>query len=222
MDNAANIHYTSLTSNYSFSLFKELSSSVEGNVFVSTYSIQFLLLLLAFGSKSKTNDQLKSVLHLSKDKPPNFENIKSVIAKLEVPGHLTVANGIFSDKAFSLNPEYTKNTQKYLNSEVRSVDFSGNPTSGESELNKWVSTKTNGKISGIFKPGEIKKETVLVLASAVHFQNLWKKQFAETKNASFCLTATNHIDIKMMHQPVTSNTTKIITSSSQPSKYRTK
>lgn len=49
-------------------------------------------------------------------------------------------------------------------------------------------------------PGDIKKDTVLVLASAVHFQNLWKKQFTETKNASFCLTATNHIDIKMMHQ----------------------
>ncbi|CAI6368264.1 unnamed protein product [Macrosiphum euphorbiae] len=200
MENATSIHYTALTSNYSFSLFKELSSSVEGNVFVSTYSIQFLLLLLAFGSKSKTSDQLKSVLHLSKDKPPNYENIKSMITKLEVPGHLTVANGIFSDKAFSLNPEYTKNTQKYLNSEVRSVDFSGNPTSGESEVNKWVNSKTNGKISGIFKPGDIKKDTVLVLASAVHFQNSWKKEFTETKNASFCLTAKNHIDIKMMHQ----------------------
>jgi len=64
--------------------FQELGSSVEGNVFVSTYSIQFLLLLLAFGSKSKTNDQLKSVLHLSKDKQPNYENIKSMITKLEV------------------------------------------------------------------------------------------------------------------------------------------
>ncbi|KAL4149574.1 hypothetical protein QTP88_003500 [Uroleucon formosanum] len=200
MENAANIHYTSLTSNYSFSLFKELSSFVEGNVFVSTYSIQFLLLLLTFGSKSKTSDQLKSVLHLSKDKPPNYENIKSIITKLEVPGHLTVANGIFPDKAFSLSPEYTKNTQKYLNSEVRSVDFSGNPTSGESEINKWVNSKTNGKISGIFNPGDIKKDTVLVLASAVHFQNLWKKPFVETKNASFCLTAKNHINIKMLHQ----------------------
>jgi len=66
---------------------------------------------------------------------------------------LTVANGIFSDKAFSLSTDYTKNTQKYLNSEVRSVDFSGNPTSGELEINKWVNNKTNGKISGIFKPG---------------------------------------------------------------------
>jgi serpin B len=200
MENSSNIHYTTLTTNYSFSLFKELSSSVEGNVFVSTYSIQFLLLLLAFGSKSKTNDQLKSVLHLSKDKSPNYENIKSVITRLEIPGHLTVANGIFSDKTFSLNPEYTKNNQKYLNSEVKSVDFSGNPAFGESEVNKWVNSKTNGKISELFKPGDINKDTVLVLASAVHFQNLWKKPFTETKNASFCLTATNHIDIKMLHQ----------------------
>ncbi|KAF0774196.1 thyroxine-binding globulin-like [Aphis craccivora] len=200
MENTANIHYTALTSNYSFTLFKELSSSVEGNVFASTYSIQFLLLLLAFGSKSKTNDQLKSVLHLSKDKPPNYENIKAITTKIEIPGYLTVANGIFSDKAFSLSTDYTKNTQKYLNSEVRSVDFSGNPTSGELEINKWVNNKTNGKISGIFKPGDIDKDTVLVLASAVHFQNVWKQQFTETKKSSFCLSATKHIDITMMHQ----------------------
>ncbi|XP_015380516.1 PREDICTED: leukocyte elastase inhibitor-like [Diuraphis noxia] len=200
MENSSNIHYTTLTSNYSFTLFKELSSSVEGNVFASTYSIQFLLLLLALGSKSKTNEQLKTVLHLSKDKPPNYENIKAIITKLEVPGHLTVANGIFSDKAFTLSPEYTKNTQKYLNSEVRSVDFSGNPTSGESEVNKWVNSKTNGKISRIFKSGDINKDTALVLASAVHFQNLWKSPFTNTKNASFCLTATKHINIKMLHQ----------------------
>ncbi|CAH1713878.1 unnamed protein product [Aphis gossypii] len=200
MENTANIHYTALTSNYSFTLFKELSNSVEGNVFASTYSIQFLLLLLAFGSKSKTNDQLKSVLHLSKDKPPNYENIKAITTKIEIPGYLTVANGIFSDKAFSLSTDYTKNTQKYLNSEVRSVDFSGNPTSGELEINKWVNNKTNGKISGIFKPGDIDKDTVLVLASAVHFQNVWKQQFTETKKSSFCLSATKHIDITMMHQ----------------------
>lgn len=48
--------------------------------------------------------------------------------------------------------------------------------------------------------GDITKDTVLVLASAVHFQNLWKKPFVETKNASFCLTAKNHINIKMLHQ----------------------
>jgi len=158
------------------------------------------LLLLAFGSKSKTNEQLKNVLHLSKDKPPNYENIKMIITRLEIPGYLTVANGIFSDKAFSLNTDYVKNTQNYLNSEVRSVDFSANPTSGESEINKWVNNKTNGKISGIFNPGDINKDTLLVLASAVHFKNVWKQPFTETKKASFCLSATNHIDIQMLHQ----------------------
>lgn len=48
--------------------------------------------------------------------------------------------------------------------------------------------------------GDINKDTVLALASAVHFQNSWKSPFTETKNASFCLTPKNHIDIKMLHQ----------------------
>jgi serine protease inhibitor len=48
--------------------------------------------------------------------------------------------------------------------------------------------------------GDISKDTLLVLASAVHFKNVWKQPFTETKKASFCLSATNHIDIQMLHQ----------------------
>jgi len=61
-----------------------LSASVEGNVFVSTYSVQFLLLLLAFGSKSKTGDQLKTLLRLPPKIAPNYDNIKSVMTNIEV------------------------------------------------------------------------------------------------------------------------------------------
>lgn len=48
--------------------------------------------------------------------------------------------------------------------------------------------------------GTIKQGSALVLASAVHFQNKWKKEFTQTKSAMFCLSAKEHIEIQMMHQ----------------------
>lgn len=48
--------------------------------------------------------------------------------------------------------------------------------------------------------GTIDRNTLLVLVSAVHFQNVWKNQFTDTKQASFYLTPTNYIDVQMMHK----------------------
>lgn len=197
---STNIHYASHTSNYSFTLFKELTASAEGNVFVSTYSVQFLLLLLAFGSKSKTGDQLKTLLRLPQKTAPNYDNIKAVITNIEDPDYLTIANGVFLDKAFVLRDDYVDKARVYMNAEVKSLDFAGNSANGVSEINNWVEQKTDGKISNIFEPDTIDRKTVLVLASAVYFQNAWKKKFTSTKNASFCLTPTKHIDVEMMHQ----------------------
>lgn len=48
--------------------------------------------------------------------------------------------------------------------------------------------------------GTIDSSTLLVLASAVHFQNKWEEPFTETKSEKFCLNPKTHIDIEMMHQ----------------------
>lgn len=198
---STNFRYTSLTSNYSFTLFKELSDSVDGNVFVSTYSVQFLLVLLALGSKSKTGDQLKTLLRMpQKSAEPNYNNIKSVMTNIENPDYLTTANAVFTDMAFVLRNDYVDKVRVYLNAEVKSLDFAGNPEKEVSEINKWAEHKTDGRISNIFEPGAIDKDTVLVLASVAYFRNAWKNQFTDTKNASFCLTPSKHIDVEMMHQ----------------------
>lgn len=48
--------------------------------------------------------------------------------------------------------------------------------------------------------GAIDSSTLMVLASAVHFQNKWKEPFNEVKNGKFCLNPKTHVDIEMMHQ----------------------
>lgn len=81
---------------------------------------------------------------------------KFLTSKLFVPQepeYLTVANGIFADKAFDLSADYENQARNYLKSEVRMLDFAGNPSAGESEINEWTKNKTNGKISKILDQG---------------------------------------------------------------------
>ncbi|XP_050430575.1 uncharacterized protein LOC126839339 [Adelges cooleyi] len=188
--------YTASTTNFSFAFYNELSNT-EGNLFASTYSIHLLLLLLTIGSKSKTYDELTNTLRLPKNKSPNFEKFKSIIEDIENPSYLTVANGVFANKAFDLNADYENQARNYLKAEVRKLDFAN---TGEKEINDWTKAKTNGKITELFKPGVINADSSLVLASAVHFKSRWDSLFMEVKKESFCLSATNHIDVQMMHQ----------------------
>jgi len=71
-------------SEFFFLFFQELSTSVEGNLFASTYSVHLLLLLLTLGSRSKTNDELLTVLRLPKNESANYEKLKTVIENIEV------------------------------------------------------------------------------------------------------------------------------------------
>lgn len=41
---------------------------------------------------------------------------------------------------------------------------------------------------------------MLILTSIVQFKNDWEKEFVESKMERFCLSATKHIQVNMMHQ----------------------
>jgi len=52
-----------------------------------------------------------------------------------------------------LNPDYENQARNYMKSEVKKLDFSGNSSAAEAEINEWAKTKTNGKITKLFDSG---------------------------------------------------------------------
>jgi len=62
--------------------------------------------------------------------------------------------------AFVLRNDYADKVRIYLNAEVKSLDFAGNPAKEISEINKWAEHKTNGIISNIFEPGN---QTMIII-----------------------------------------------------------
>lgn len=65
--------------------------------------------------------------------------------------------------AFVLRNDYVDKVRVYLNAEVKSLDFAGNPAKEVSEINKWAEHKTNGTISDIFEPGNQMKIIIIII-----------------------------------------------------------
>lgn len=55
-----------------------------------------------------------------------------------------IANGLFTQEGFSLQPGFVSQTKKNFECQTRNLDFS-NPKKAANEINEWVSNKTKGR-----------------------------------------------------------------------------
>lgn len=58
------------------------------------------------------------------------------------------------DNAFEISEDFEKKAARnYLPSEVKNVNFAGDPTSAENKINRWTRNQTKGKITKLFDSG---------------------------------------------------------------------
>uniref|UniRef100_A0A1Q3FHY9 Putative serine proteinase inhibitor n=1 Tax=Culex tarsalis TaxID=7177 RepID=A0A1Q3FHY9_CULTA len=109
-----------------------------------------------------------------------------------------LANGIFVDKSFILNPQYMTWSQAIYRSEVERMSFASQPVEATRQINEWVSRNTRGKIPEIF-PSPVDSNTVMVIASALYFKALWEEMFIEgaTRPRDFYPEGRNGSSIKV-------------------------
>uniref|UniRef100_A0A8D8GLA9 Alpha-1-antitrypsin-like protein CM55-ST n=1 Tax=Culex pipiens TaxID=7175 RepID=A0A8D8GLA9_CULPI len=111
---------------------------------------------------------------------------------------LQLANGIFVDNSFVLNPQYMRTAQELYRSEVQRMSFASQPVEATRQINEWVSRNTHGKIPEIF-PSTVDSNTVMVIASALYFKALWEEMFIEgaTRPRDFFPEGRNGSSIKV-------------------------
>ncbi|XP_053694200.1 uncharacterized protein LOC128742043 [Sabethes cyaneus] len=109
-----------------------------------------------------------------------------------------IANGIFLDNAFNLNPTYDQTAKELYQSEVEKLDFVNSPHDATKHINNWVNQSTHGKIPEIF-PGAVSSNTMMVIVSALYFKALWQEMFIEggTKLRDFYPDGRNQDPIKV-------------------------
>ncbi|XP_065078383.1 serine protease inhibitor 28Dc-like isoform X2 [Ochlerotatus camptorhynchus] len=111
---------------------------------------------------------------------------------------IQLANGLFLENSYNLNPQYAKYAKEWYKSGVERLDFSKQPIEATQRINSWVNENTHGKIPEIFS-APLGSNTVMVIASALYFKALWQDMFIEgaTKPRDFYPNGRNHSAIKV-------------------------
>jgi serpin B len=152
----------------------------EGNLFLSPYSIQVALGLVLLGANGKTRETLAKAIDAPEDNLAEAlgDKIREV-NNGSADYALSTANSLWIDGRYDMKPNYLA-TVAALGGEANKCDFR-EPTPACNTINRWVSDKTNAKITDLISPAAIDADTRLILTNAVYFKGAWEQAF-ETAN----------------------------------------
>ncbi len=161
-----------------------------GNLVFSPDSIAAALAMAGAGAVGETAAQIVSVLQL-----PSYASLVGVgrlqqqLAAEQAPAGagssqaptLDVANGLFVQEGFAIEPAFLSALQSGFTAAPQAVNFETAPAAAAETVNAWVSAHTDGLIPGIV--GTLTPETRLLLADAVYLKASWLTPFPRRATA---------------------------------------
>lgn len=188
---------------FGFRIFHQLTKDLEKeNVFISPTSIALALSMTYNGAAGKTQAAMAKTLGfefltLNQVNEANLslsEKLKSIDPKIT----LNIANSLWGHQGIKFKTDFINQNKKYYSAEVTTLDFS-NPKSPQ-RINKWVSEKTNKKITKIIN--FLSPPQLLVLVNAIYFKGKWSQEFdkKKTQELPFTLLNQNQKKVPMMTQ----------------------
>ncbi|NWI35339.1 A1AT antiproteinase, partial [Picathartes gymnocephalus] len=204
-----NLPYVKLAprnADFAFKLYKQIrDESGDQNIFFSPLSISTAFTMLTLGARSNTLRELHKGLAFNlteMEEQEIHEGFQHVLQLLNDPHRevqLNMGNALFVDNQVELLQNFLDNITNFYYAEAVSSNFQ-NPPEAMREINKYVETKTHGKIVDLVK--SLDPETVMVLINYIFFKGSWEKPFNNfnTRDDDFFLDAKNSVKVKMMHQ----------------------
>ncbi|XP_034717458.1 leukocyte elastase inhibitor-like isoform X1 [Etheostoma cragini] len=132
----------------------------------------------------------------------SFAQLLSELIKADAPYALSVANRLYGEQSYQFVEDFSAETRKHYNAELKSVDFKAKADAARVNINSWVEEQTQGKIKDLLVRNAVDDSTVLVLVNAIYFKGNWNKQFKEdsTVDAQFRISKSDTKPVKMMRQ----------------------
>jgi serpin B len=180
--NAQTKDYGNSLNSYSFDLYRETKVEKE-NLCLSPLSIYYALLLAYEGSKNKTKQEFEKVLYLKNSDALKDDYFHHIASKSDSYSGLNVFNAIWVDKSLQVKEGYSKSVSDKYFSDFKQTEFA-NTESAVSDINGWVSEKTNQKINEIINAANIYAGTKLLISNAVYFKGEWLTKFNKQKTIS--------------------------------------
>ncbi|NXS38533.1 A1AT antiproteinase, partial [Pomatostomus ruficeps] len=204
-----NLPYVKLApsnADFAFKFYKQVRDEVGNkNIFFSPLSISTAFAMLSLGARKNTLRELHKGLAFNLTEMEEQEihgGFQRVLQLLNDPHRevqLTMGNALFVDNTVELLQKFLNDVTNFYYSEAISSNFQNHPEAIR-EINKYVETKTHGKIVDLVK--SLDPDTVIVLINYIFFRGSWEKPFNNfnTRDDDFFLDVKNSVKIKMMHQ----------------------
>jgi len=159
----------------------------EANVMISPTSVSIALGMAYNGAESSTRDAFEEVLNyegLTREEVNEITKELIHVLVTNVNGNLLeIANSMWYDEGFPVEPEFITLNSHYFDAEVKEIDF--RTADAVKTINNWVNDKTNGKIDEIID--SIDPSMMMILINAIYFNCVWEIEFDpdDTHRASF-------------------------------------
>jgi len=190
---------SSALNNFTFNLYRSTKVEKE-NLFISPFSTYQALLTAYAGSEKKTKQEFEKVLSLHKSGTLDGNDSLLLTEEWVVTPDITISNAIWLDKKLVVEEEYGKWASDKYRSDLRQTDFS-NRKAAVSDINGWVSEKTNHRIKKMITDSDLEGDMKMVIANAVYFKGEWQHPFnkIETTSAPFFTSVNDQYKIDFMH-----------------------
>lgn len=187
-----------------FELFDAVcKADAKGNTFISPYSIDGAFGMVYCGAKSKTADEIRSVLGLPADPAvcgAFFGSLAKQYAEAEKT-EILVSNSVWTDTDQNVLPEFTEMIKKYYGGAFYKEDF-GQSAKVAAKINAYVEARTKNMIKDLLTPDFFSKDTAMVLLNTLYFEAKWANPFPkdDTKPMVFTQFGGSEKEVRMMYQ----------------------
>ncbi|NWZ36084.1 A1AT2 antiproteinase, partial [Brachypodius atriceps] len=205
-ENLAHVKLAPSNADFAFNLYKQIrDESGNRNIFFSPLSISTAFTMLSLGARANTLRELYKGLAFNltqMEEQQIHEGFQRILQLLNDPQRevqLNMGNALFVDNRVELLQNFLDRVTNFYYTETVSSNFQ-NPPEATREINKYVETKTHGKIVDLVK--SLDEGTVMVLINYIFFKGTWERPFSSlsTRDDDFFLDAKNSVRVEMMHQ----------------------
>ena len=180
------------------------TSDTLPNLFISPLSIAMALGMTYNGAAGTTEAAMRATLELDSMSLAEVNEANRSLIKLlrglDPRVRFQIANSIWYDPTFTVEPTFFDATRTYFDARVESIDFKS-PGASQT-INNWVKQQTQGLIPEIV-PTPIPDGVLMYLINAIYFKGDWTQQFdqARTQPRPFHLTDGTTVNVPTMTHP---------------------
>ncbi|XP_016967508.3 serine protease inhibitor 42Dd-like [Drosophila biarmipes] len=193
---------TSVTGRFTDDLYQVLAkSNANKNLISSPFSVDIALGMTYMGAGGKTAQEMRDVLKLPADKKEVARKYKQLLTNLEgreKVAILDLANRIYVNDRFTINPEFNKVVRDSFKAEAEAISVS-DPKKAADIINTWVSDQTRSRIKTVVFEHDT-RDMIMVLLNAIYFKGQWKIAFNSTytQQADFRTADSKIVPVQMM------------------------